>query len=182
MIFSFFLFISGENRDIYRKCNLRVTKETKLYKKFIQCSLKVSFHGQNPQKYKNTNKIISFKAWDFFINYISTLSKLVMYPFTFWYSLASRAFKSQIFFSMHRISNGFKILFFPMENSFFLIQHSLHPPFCWGGGVKVLPNFLKKGVAWQDLNFYRGVAGKEWVTFFKRGCNFYIKKTKIWYI
>ena len=131
-----------------------------MYKKFIQCSLKVSFHGQNPQKYKNTNKIISFKAWDFFVNYISTLSKLVMYPFTFWYSLASRAFKSQIFCSMHRISNGFKILFFPMENSFFLIQHSLHPPFLLGRRGEAPTQFFKKGGAWQDLNFYRGLLGK----------------------
>ena len=32
-------------------------------KKFIQCSLKISFQGQtNPQKHKNLNKIISFKT------------------------------------------------------------------------------------------------------------------------
>ena len=33
--------------------------------KFIQCSIKISFQGQsNPHKYKNPNKITSFKAWE----------------------------------------------------------------------------------------------------------------------
>ena len=45
LIFSLFLFISDENIDIYRKCSLGVTKETKLDKKFIKCSLKVNFQG-----------------------------------------------------------------------------------------------------------------------------------------
>ena len=48
-------------------------------KKFIQCSLKASFPGQSsPQKYKSQNKIMRF-----FVNYIYTLNKLVIYIFTF---------------------------------------------------------------------------------------------------
>ena len=55
----------------------------------------VSFQGQsNPQKYKNPNKIILFKGFlmRFFVNYIYILSKLIIYIFTFWYSLASTVF------------------------------------------------------------------------------------------
>ena len=51
------------------------------------------------------------------------------------------------------------------------------PPFCWGREMNVLPNFQKEG-AWQDLNFKRGFAGKEGVTFFRGACKFY-KKTKL---
>ena len=84
----------------------------------------------------------------FFVNYIYTLSKLVIYTFTFRYNLTSRAFKSQIFCGMHRISNGLKI-------SFFLIQHSVHSLFLLGGRggggvagwVKLLPNFQKGSMA-----------------------------------
>ena len=32
------------------------------------------------------------------------------------------------------------------------------------GGLNLLPNF-QEGGAWQDLNFGRGIAGKEGVTF-----------------
>ena len=40
--------------------------------------------------------------------------------------------------------------------------------FSVGAGVAILsPNFQKVGKAWQDLNFYSGVAGKKGVTFFK---------------
>ena len=47
--------------------------------------------------------------------------------------------------------------------------------FSVGAGVVILsPNFQKVGKAWQDLNFYSGVAGKKGVTF-SRSCNFYIK-------
>ena len=43
-----------------------VVKETKAEKNFTQCSLKVSFQGHsNPQRYKNLNRVISFKACDF---------------------------------------------------------------------------------------------------------------------
>ena len=51
-----------------------VVKETKTKKNFTQCSLKVSFEGHsNPQRYKNLNRIISFKACHFLKLY--TLSK-----------------------------------------------------------------------------------------------------------
>ena len=45
-----------------------------------------------------------------------------------------------------------------------------------GAGLSLQPNFQKGGAS-QDLNFYRGVAEKEGVTFFRRGagCNFHIK-------
>ena len=36
------------------------------------------------------------------------------------------------------------------------------------GGLNLLPN-LQKGGAWQDLNFDRGVAGKEGGNFFQGG-------------
>ena len=46
-------------------------KETKTRKKFIQCSLKVSFQVQrNPQKYKNPNKIMRFAIYTFSYSYI----------------------------------------------------------------------------------------------------------------
>ena len=46
--------------------NDEVVKETKTEKNFTQCSLKLSFQGHsNPQRYKNLNRIISFKACDF---------------------------------------------------------------------------------------------------------------------
>ena len=48
-------------------------------------------------------------------------------------------------------------------------------------GLNLQPNF-QKGGTWQDLNFLRGVAGKEGVSFFREGCNFHIKKIKIWHI
>ena len=51
-----------------------VVKETKTEKNFTQCSLKVSFQGHsNPQRYKNLNRVISFKACDF--KKLYTLSK-----------------------------------------------------------------------------------------------------------
>ena len=57
-------------------------------RKYLQ---KVSFQVQrSPQKYKDPNKIISFKAKNFCKLY--TLSTLVVYTFTFTYSLASRVF------------------------------------------------------------------------------------------
>ena len=41
-------------------------KKTKKKTKLFQCSLNLSFRGQkNPQKYKNPNKIIPCKVWDF---------------------------------------------------------------------------------------------------------------------
>ena len=44
--------------------------------------------------------------------------------------------------------------------------HSVHlPPSCWGR-VETPTRFSKRG-AWQDLSFYRGVAVKEGVTFFR---------------
>ena len=45
------------------------------------------------------------------------------------------------------------------------------------GGLNLLPNFQKRG-AWQDLDFERGIAGKEGVTFFRWSCNFH-KKNKL---
>ena len=49
---------------------------------------------------------------------------------------------------------------------------SLLSPFCWE--FEPPTKFSKRG-AWQDLNFERGVAGKEGVTFFKGYCHFYQK-------
>ena len=57
------------------------------------------------------------------------------------------------------------------------------PSFCWGvgggGGGWIEPpiTFSERG-AWQDLNFERGVAGKEEGNIFQEGCNFY-KKSKL---
>ena len=59
------------------------------------------------------------------------------------------------------------------------------------GGLNLQPNFQKKrmgGGPWQDLNFERWVAGREGSDFFEEGwgkgggCNFHIKKIKIWNI
>ena len=52
-------------------------------------------------------------------------------------------------------------------------------PFCWGG-LNLQPNFQNQegsgGEGWQDLNFYREVAGKVRSDFFQEGdCNFSIK-------
>ena len=52
--------------------------------------------------------------------------------------------------------------------------HSVYPRSCWGG-IELRPNF-QKGWAWQDLNFYREVTGKEeGVIFFQGRCSFYVK-------
>ena len=61
--------------------------------------------------------------------------------------------------------------------------HSGHPSLSAGGGeVNLLPNFYKRrGDTWHNLNFWRGVGGKEEVNFFfwgggvRGGCKFYIK-------
>ena len=53
------------------------------------------------------------------------------------------------------------------------------PPLCQKGGLNVVPNFQKGGGFWQDLIFQWQVAGKEGLTFFRRGkggCNFYVMK------
>ena len=43
-------------------------------------------------------------------------------------------------------------------------------------GVEPPTKFSKRGGAWQDLNFWRGVCGKERVTFSGGGgCNFYVR-------
>ena len=115
--------------------------------------------------------IYTFTFWCSLVSraFIYTISKLVIYTFSFWYSLVSRAFKSQIFYGMHRISNGFKILLSPMGNSFFPIQHSVHPPlppsFLLEGGLKLLPNFqFLEGGCWErGGNFFQS----------RGGCNFY---------
>ena len=66
------LFIFGVVHIKKKECK-SPSKETKLDKRFIQCSQKVSFQGQsNPQKCKNPNKIISFKAENFCKLYIYT--------------------------------------------------------------------------------------------------------------
>ena len=44
------------------------------------------------------------------------------------------------------------------------------------GGLNLLPNFQKGVLA--GLQLWEGVTGKEGVTFFRGGCNFY-KKTKL---
>ena len=44
--------------------------------------------------------------------------------------------------------------------------HSVHPLSV--GGLSLLPNFQKG--AWQDLNFWREVAGKEGVQLLEGGC------------
>ena len=51
------------------------------------------------------------------------------------------------------------------------------PPFLQGG-LSLQLNFQKGGRALQDLNFQRGVVGKEGVTFFRGGCNFHKNKLK----
>ena len=55
-----------------------------------------------------------------------------------------------------------------------------NPPFLlWQrGGLSLLPNFQKKWRAGQDLNFERGVTGKEGVTFFRGRVQFLQKKLK----
>ena len=48
------------------------------------------------------------------------------------------------------------------------------PPHFLLGGWTYYQIFKKGGEGtWQDLNFERGVAGKERATFFRGGCNFY---------
>ena len=58
-----------------------------------------------------------------------------------------------------------------------LNNHSVHPPLsARGGGWGEPPTkFSTEGGVWQGLNFWRGFAGKEGVTLFRGGCNFYIK-------
>ena len=51
-----------------------------------------------------------------------TSSNLVIYTFTFRYISQQGLSSGQIFFGMHKIPNGFKISFFPMENLFFPIH------------------------------------------------------------
>ena len=86
--------------------------------KLTQCSIKVSFQGQrNPQKYKIETKLLHLRHEIFCKLHI--LNKLVIYTFTFRYTFAQQGLsKSQILCAMHRIANGFKILFFPMKSSF----------------------------------------------------------------
>ena len=51
-----------------------------------------------------------------------------------------------------------------------------HPPLSAGGGGVVPPTtFSKQGGAWQDLNFQRGLAGKERGDFFQRVQFFFIE-------
>ena len=48
-----------------------------------------------------------------------------------------------------------------------------------GGGLNLLQNF-QKGGPWQDLNFERGIAGKEGVTFlWGEGVQFLQKKKQL---
>ena len=53
------------------------------------------------------------------------------------------------------------------------------PPFCRGGvggwGLSLQPNF-QNGGAWQDLDFYMGVAEKKGGDFFQGGLQFSHKK------
>ena len=55
--------------------------------------------------------------------------------------------------------------------------HSVHPPPSagWGGGVEPPTKFSKRGTR-QDLNFERGVAGKEGGNFFQRGFAIFTKR------
>ena len=48
-----------------------------------------------------------------------------------------------------------------------MLTESPHP-FYWGGGDEPATKFSERE-AWQDLNFERGFAGKEGVTFFRGG-------------
>ena len=62
------------------------------------------------------------------------------------------------------------------------LTHSVHPHFC-RVGASASNQIFKKGRAWQDLYIWRGLLGKRRVTFFRGGgCNFHIKKIKIWNI
>ena len=48
--------------------------------------------------------------------------------------------------------------------------HSVHPPFCWGWGLNLLPKFQKRGGGGACLTgpqFLEGVAWKERVAFFR---------------
>ena len=105
----------------------------------------------------------------FFVNYIYTLSELVIYTFTFRYNLSSRTFKSQIFCGMHRISNGLKILFFP-------IPHSVHSLFLLGGrggGVGEAPTqFSKRGHGLTGPQFLEGGCWERVGGFFQGGLQF----------
>ena len=50
-----------------------------------------------------------------------------------------------------------------------------NPTFSAGEWLSLLPSFQKE-VAWQDLNFKRGFAGKEGVNFFREELQFLYKK------
>ena len=53
------------------------------------------------------------------------------------------------------------------------------PPICLGGGgrgLSLLPNFQKDGGLDRVSIFREGLLGKREVTFFRKGCSFYLKK------
>ena len=71
LLTDFFPLFHHQNREVKieassKKYSWISYQGNKNAEKFIQCSLKESFQGQgNPQKHKNPNKIIWFKAWNF---------------------------------------------------------------------------------------------------------------------
>ena len=58
-----------------------------------------------------------------------------------------------------------------------MVYYSVHPLLSavGGEGGAWQDQMFKKGGPWPDLRFWRGVAGKEGVTFFRGGCNFLTK-------
>ena len=93
--------------------------------------------------------------------------------------ITSSCFISQI----HKTHHEFYSELFPRE--IFRITHSVRfpPSFCWkgeeeGGGCWTSDQFFKKGGGGGGLTgsqILEGIAGKEWVTFFREDYSFYIK-------
>ena len=61
------------------------------------------------------------------------------------------------------------------QDCYHIVCTSFPPPCFYWGGINLLPNF-QKGGAWQDLNFERGVAGKQGSNFFQEGVAIFTKK------
>ena len=112
--------------------------------------------------------------WLYFCDYCNCI------PHEFW-NLMKDEFREKMCLKVWRSFLLFFFFFFFFFRVEYVISprpsepgHSVHPPFCreeGGGGLSLQPNF-QKGGAWQDLNFYREVAGKERDDFFQGGLQF----------
>ena len=74
--------------------------------------------------------------------------------------------------------NDIEVLIDNMKVASALKVAIVHTPLLSTGGLTG-PNFQKEG-AWQDLNFYSGIAGKEGVAFFRREVSIFTQNIKIW--